>query len=313
MAKVNNKGLNKAKANKKDEFYTRLVDIENELSNYTDKFKDKIVYCNCDDPYRSNFVKYFALNFKFLGLKQLIATCYKEDERSFKWMYNGEQIEDQNMPDLNKAIVINLKGDGDFRSEECLDILKECDIVVTNPPFSLFREFVDTIFKYDKQFLIIGNRLAIQYKEIFPLIKETKMWLGVNTNKSLFFEVPYDYYLSESSKEQEETKLVKVPAISWFTNLDHNKRNQEIILFKKYNKEEYPKYDNCDAIHVKTVKSIPCDYTGLMGVPITIMNTFNPKQFEIVKFRKGDDGRDLLLNGKYPYTRILVKNKKPIV
>ena len=302
-----------AKANKEDEFYTRLVDIENELSNYTDKFKDKIVYCNCDDPYRSNFVKYFALNFKFLGLKQLIATCYKEDGQSFKWIYNGEQIEDQNIPDLNKAIVINLKGDGDFRSEECLDILKECDIVVTNPPFSLFREFVDTIFKYDKQFLIIGNQLAIQYKEIFPLIKETKMWLGVNTNKSLFFEVPDDYYLSESSKEQEETKIVIVPAISWFTNLDHNKRNQEIILFKKYNEEEYPKYDNCDAIHVKTVKSIPYDYTGLMGVPITIMNTFNPNQFEIVKFRKGDDGRDLLLNGKYLYTRILVKNKKPIV
>ena len=177
-----NKNFHEARRVKNDEFYTRLVDIENELSHYRDHFKNKIVYCNCDDPYRSNFVQYFALNFKFLGLKQLVATCYKHPDiddsqfenvadRPIKWVYNGEQIEGQNYPDLSKAIVTNLECDGDFRSEECLDVLKECDIVVTNPPFSLFREFVDTIFKYDKQFLIIGNQLAIQYKEIFPTFK----------------------------------------------------------------------------------------------------------------------------------------------
>ena len=315
-----NSNLHKAKKAKNDEFYTKLSDIENELSHYKDYFRDKIIYCNCDDPYRSNFVKYFALNFKFFGLKQLIATCYKHpdvDESNFekvsdrpiKWVYNGEQIEGQNYPDLSKAIVTNLEGDGDFRSKECLSILKECDIVVTNPPFSLFREFVDIIINYKKQFLLIGSINAITYKGIFPLLRDNKVWLGYNvSNGSMDFI-------------QEDLNTKGVPSY-WYTNLEHDKRNNELILFKKYNNIDYPTYDNYDAINVNRVKEIPCDYTGLMGVPITIMSKYNPKQFEIIgnsyqlakptlvkgKIKKV---RRFYLNEKCLYDRIIIRNRKP--
>ena len=325
-SKMSNSFFSEARVNKKDEFYTRLVDIENELSHYKDHFKNKIIYCNCDDPYRSNFVKYFALNFKFLGLKQLVATCYKHpdvddsnfenvSDRPIKWVYNGEQIEGQNYPDFSKANVIELKGDGDFRSEECLDVLKECDIVVTNPPFSLFRDFIAVMKNYKKKFIIIGNQNAITYNETFPLFMNNEIWYGINTNKSMFFEVPDDYYLSKNSVIKEDKKYVKVPAIAWFTNLEHDKRNEEIILFKKYNKEEYPKYDNYDIINVDKVKEIPCDYTGLMGVPITVMCKYNPKQFEIVGL--ANNARWInhecytIINGIKKYNRIILRNRKP--
>lgn len=316
-----NSNLRKAAKVKNDEFYTQLSDIEKELTHYKEHFKGKVVYCNCDDPYRSNFVKYFALNFKFLGLKQLIATCYKHpdiddsnfenvSDRPIKWVYNGEQIEGQNHPDLSKAIVTDLKSDGDFRSEECLDILKDCDIVVTNPPFSLFRDFVSTIITYKKDFLIIGSKNAITYKEVFPLLKNDKVWLGYNVSKGTMYFV------------QEDLTEKGVPSF-WYTTLEHDKRNEEIILFKKYNETEYPTYDNYNAINVDHAKDIPCDYKGIMGVPITFMNKYNPKQFEILDlsphfFMIQQQGlpkpKQLSLQNvgmKDPYARILIRNRKP--
>ena len=324
---MSNSFFNTARVNKNDEFYTKLSDIEKELSHYSDKFKNKIVYCNCDDPYRSNFIKYFALNFKFLGLKQLVATCYKHpdvDDSSFenvsdkpiKWVYNGEQIEGQNYPDLTKAIVTDLEGDGDFRSNECLSVLKKCDIVVTNPPFSLFRDMISLLNEYNKQFLLIGNQNAITYTELFPLFLKDKMWLGYNTNKSLFFEVPSNYYLSKNSVIEDNKKYVKVPAITWFTNIEHSKRNENIIIFKKYNETEYPTYDNYNAINVDKVKDIPCNYKGIMGVPITFMNKYNPKQFEIIghmattKVTEYNFGYPYI-NGKKKYARVIIRNRKP--
>ena len=317
-----NSKLRKAAKVKNDEFYTRLTDIENELFHYKDHFKNKIIYCNCDDPYRSNFVKYFALNFKFLGLKQLVATCYKHPDtddsqfekvvdRPIKWVYNGEQIEGQNHPDLSKAIVTNLEGDGDFRSEECLDILKDCDIVVTNPPFSLFREFVNTLVDFEKKFLIIGSKNAIAYKEVFPLLKDDIAWLGYSVLSGSMYFV------------QEDLTEKGIPSF-WYTNLEHDKINEEIRLFKKYNEIEYPTYDNYNAINVDRVKDIPCDYKGIMGVPITFMTKYNPKQFEILNaddfiidnrvpkkkhgLIKDSAGR---INGKSKYARIVIRNRKP--
>ena len=309
-----NQNLHEAKRIKNDEFYTQLTDIENELSHYKEHFKNKIIYCNCDDPYRSNFVKYFALNFKFLGLKQLIATCYKHpdvDESNFekvsdrpiKWVYNGEQIEGQNYPDLSKAIVTNLEGDGDFRSEECLDILKDCDIVVTNPPFSLFRDFISVLNQYEKDFLIIGNKNAVINKELFLLMMKNKVWMGYNvSNGSMYFI-------------QECLNLKGVPSF-WYTTLTHDKRNKELILYKKYNNLDYPKYDNFDAINVDKIKEIPCDYAGLMGVPITFMNKYNPKQFEIighmVTTKKSECNFGYpYINGKKKYARVIIRNRKP--
>ena len=312
--KKNNRNLNKAKKAKNDEFYTKLSDIENELSHYKDHFRDKIIYCNCDDPYRSNFVQYFALNFKFLGLKQLIATCYKHPdiddsqfekvaEQPIKWVYNGEQIEGQNYPDLSKAIVTNLEGDGDFRSEDCLAILNECDMVVTNPPFSLFRDYIDVIMESKKEFLIIGSLGAICFKNTFPYILDGKMWLGYNKHGSGM----------EFITDNLDTK--KVP-VYWYTNLEHNKRNEELILFKKYNTEEYIKYDEYDAIEVSRVKEIPVNYTGKMGVPITFLNKYNPKQFEILGLCRyiednPNPGIRFSISGKQKYARIVIRNRKP--
>ena len=310
MSKNNN--LHTAKATKNDEFYTQLEDIENELKYYKDYFKGKVVYCNCDgflNKEKSNFFMYFSLNYEFLGLKGLICTKYNPNGKGKKYEYYGD-LNGNNYPDEEEICTSELEGDGDFRSEECIELLKKCDIVCTNPPFSLFRQYVAQLFEYKKDFLIIGNGNAISYKEIFPLIKDNKMWLGVSiTSGDRKFVVPDNYPLNAAGCGIDENgkKYIRVKGVRWFTNLDHKKRHEELLLYKKYNTEEYPKYDNYDAIEVGKTKDIPMDYNGIMGVPITFLNKYCPTQFEIVKFRKGDDGKDLCVNGKCPYFRILIK------
>ena len=272
----NNSNLHKAKKAKNDEFFTMLSDIENELSHYKDHFRGKVVYCNCDDARESNFFKYFSMNFEFLGLKKLIATGYKKDGRGVKLVYDGDRNGNRTVDD-EEVQVTELEGDGDFRSEECVKLLDEADVVVSNPPFSLFREYVAQLVEHDKKFLIIGNMNAITYKEIFPLIKNNKVWLGVNWVKS--FTEP-------------SGNVVKMGNVVWYTNLDMKKR-QKLILTEKYDPVKYPKFDNYDAINVDKISNIPKDYDGVMGVPITFLDKYNPEQFEIVSFRKGKDGRDL--------------------
>lgn len=264
MAK--NSNLHAAKTAKNDEFYTQLVDIENELKHYKDHFKGKVVYCNCDDAEESNFFKYFSLNFEHLGLKKLITSCYNENGRGRYLVYEGDK-NGNNVPDADEIGVFEFEGNGDFRSAESIKLLKEADIVVTNPPFSLFREYIAQLMEYSKKFLVIGNMNAITYKEIFPLIKENKLWLGYN-------------YCKEFIMPNGEIK--SFGNINWYTNLEHDKRNEEIILYRTYNETDYPKYDNYDAINVNKVKDIPCDYDGVMGVPITFLDKYNPNQFEIV-------------------------------
>lgn len=292
MAKNNN--LHTAKSTKNDEFYTQLEDIENELKYYKDYFKGKVVYCNCDDflrKERNNFFVYFSLNYEFLGLKGLICTKYNPNGKGIKYEYYGD-LNGNNYPDEEEIFKSDLEGDGDFRSEECIELLKKCDIVCTNPPFSLFRQYVAQLFEYKKDFLIIGNKNAISYKEVFPLIKDNKMWLGVkNLGSDIFFNVP-DEYKDELMKTKTEGSgwriidgSVKARASAcWFTNIDHKKRHEELLLYKKYNEEEYPKYDNYDAIEVGKVTDIPMDYYGVMGVPITFLDKYCPTQFEIVGF-----------------------------
>ena len=283
MAKRLNNNLHKAKLNKNDEFYTQLVDIENELKHYKEHFKGKTVYCNCDLEW-SNFVKYFQDNFAELGLKKLLFSGYNKENNT-----------------------------GDFRSAESLELLKQADIVVTNPPFSLFREYVSQLVEHGKKFLIIGNINAITYKEIFALIKANKAWLGTNMGRGVSgFIVPehYELYGSEARIDKDGNRIVSTNNCLWLTNLDHNKRHEDLILYKKYTPEEYPHYDNYDAINVDKTKDIPADWAGAMGVPITFLDKFNPEQFEIIKFRKGDDDKDLMINGKVPYFRIIIKNKK---
>lgn len=311
MTKNNN--LHTAKATKNDEFYTQLEDIENELKYYKDYFKGKVVYCNCDgflNKEKSNFFMYFSLNYEFLGLKGLICTKYNPNGKGKKYEYYGD-LNGNNYPDEEEIFTSELEGDGDFRSEECIELLKKCDIVCTNPPFSLFRQYVAQLFEYKKDFLIIGNVNAISYKEVFPLIKENKMWLGVSSfNKGMYFGVPDDYTYADTYKfdrEQNGKKVMRVSSICWFTNLDHKKRHEELVLYKKYNAEEYPEYDNYNAIEVSKTKDIPIDYDGVMGVPITFLDKYCPTQFKIIKFRKGDDDKDLSVNGKCPYFRILIK------
>ena len=279
----NNSNLHKAKKAKNDEFYTQLSDIENELIHYQEHFNDKIVYCNCDDPTQSNFVKYFQINFDKLNLKKLIVTGYKKNCRGLKLIY------DSNCKDAN---VEELEGNGDFRSEECVKLLDEADIVVTNPMFSLFREYVAQLVKYDKKFLIISNINSITYKEIFPLIKANKIWIGYNFNKTMEFQLDERY--EKWNEIRDGKKYGKVPAIAWFTNLDVKKRHEKLVLTEKYDPAKYPKYDNYDAINVDKVNDIPKDYYGVIGVPITFFGKYNPDQFEIVQFRKGEDGRDLV-------------------
>lgn len=313
---ASNELLQKAKKSKSDEFYTQLCDIERELQYYPDCFRDKVVYCNCDDARISNFYRYFKDNFESLGLKALVASCYIEQtndlfdnvehERAFYSIYRGCQ---------NTEEIHCFKGDGDFRSKECIELLQQADIVVTNPPFSLFRQFISQIVKYQKQFLVIGNVNAITYKEIFDLIQRDKAWLGVNLGRGISgFIVPdhYAHYGTEVSVNEQGQTIIATNGCLWLTNLALAQRYEDINLTKVYagNESSYPKYDNCDGINVNRTQDIPSDYNGLMGVPITFLHKYNPEQFEIVRFRKGDDGKDLRINGKCPYFRILVKNKR---
>lgn len=315
--------LQKAKKSKSDEFYTQFSDIESELQHYKSHFKNKVVYCNCDDPQVSNFFNYFASNFKELGLRKLISACYIKQERNlfnfnkdFKSGYFYEYTgTEQETIKPSSDDIIRFKGDGDFRSAESIELLKQSDIVVTNPPFSLFREFVSQLVKYNKEFLIIGNINAITYKEIFKLIKENKAWLGVNLGRGISgFIVPehYELYGTEARIDSLGNRIVSPNNCLWLTNLDTLKRHEDIALSKKYfgNEDKYPKYDNYDGINVNKTEDIPMDYKGFMGVPITFLHKFNPNQFEIIKFRKGNDDKDLSVNGKCPYFRILIKNKR---
>lgn len=297
--KIKNKNFNKAKDSKNDEFYTQLSDIERELKHYKNHFKDKVVYCNCDDPRVSNFFYFFSYNFEKLGLKKLITTCYKStnmdlfsensSEQAICLIYEGDK-NGNNIPDPKEIGIKELRGDGDFRSKECIELLKQADIVVTNPPFSLFREYVAQLLEYDKKFLIIGNGNSITYKEIFKNIQDNKIWLGV-TKPQLFLidnKERFSKYCSDENKVTIEDKEFWAVNISvgtptyWFTNLDIEKRHEELILYRRYSPEVYPKYDNYDAIEVNRVTEIPYDFDGAMGVPITFLDKHNPDQFEIL-------------------------------
>lgn len=284
-----NKLLNTAKTAKKDEFYTQLSDIENELRHYRPHFKGKTVLCNCDDPRVSNFFKYFALNFEVLGLKRLIATCYKNNEPDLFSMNTCEQAVyiiydgDKNgnkVPDPSEMEVLPLQGDGDFRSQECIELLKQADIVCTNPPFSLFREYVAQLVKYDKSFIIIGHQNALKYKEIFPLIQNNKLWLGYGFSGGAAHFI--SSYEDKASAGDHKAGMIRVSGVVCYTNLEIQKRHEELILFKTYNPTDYPKYANYNAIDIARTSDIPADYNGLMGVPITFMDKYNPEQFEII-------------------------------
>jgi hypothetical protein len=311
-----NKNLNKAKSEKNDEFYTQLSDIEKELAHYKAHFQGMVVLCNCDDPRASNFFHYFSYGFEQLGLKKLITTCYKnqnmdmfsenKSEKAIYLEYTGDKSGDR-VPNPDEIGIKHLKGDGDFRSEECIELLRQADIVVTNPPFSLFREYVTQLVKYDKKFIIIGHQNAITYKEIFKLIKDNKVWLGYGFNRNC----------AHASDADHREGMIRVSGVQWFTNLDISKRHEELVLFKKYNRKEYPKYDNYDAIEVSNTVDIPIDYAGVMGVPITFLNKFNPEQFEIIGSNRGIDqdpkgvyGRGSMLKGKETFKRLFIRNKK---
>jgi hypothetical protein len=349
-----NNNLHKANIAKKDEFYTQLVDIEKELKHYKDQFRGKVVYCNCDDPFESNFFKYFAANFNALGLKKLIATSYKPSPiantqlglfgdnkvldtpkgrpkvTAHKFIIN--EVDDMDgdgafdLRDIAEQLKANknnewapLEGEGDFRSKESVEMLKQADIVVTNPPFSLFREYVAQLVEYNKKFLILGNQNAIIYKEIFNFIKEGKLWLGYDNGGTKWFQVPMDYDIPTESRVKIENgiKFFSMGSVVWFTNLDTTKRHEELTLYKKYTPVEYPKYDNYDAIEVPRFLDIPVDYAGVMGVPITFLDRYNPKQFEIVGSNRGVDqdikgiyGRGSFLSGKETFKRLFIRNKK---
>ena len=347
-----NKTLAKARDAKQDEFYTQLDDISKELKYYKQHFKGKVVLCNCDDPYESNFFKYFALNFNALGLKKLIATCYNgspiagdelpllfeiEESEPKKIAYKVEitEVADYNgdgavnLADVqyliqnDNNVLSLLKENGDFRSQECIELLKEADIIVTNPPFSLFREYITLLVKYEKQFLVLGNQNAVTYKEIFKLLKDNKLWLGYK-NGDMSFRVPEYYEPRETRYWEDENgqKWRSMGNICWFTNLDILKRHETLDLYKSYTSEEYPNYDNYDAINVNKVSDIPFDYQGIMGVPITFLNVYNPEQFEIIDinphfFTIVEQGlpkpKQLTLHSvgqKDPYARILIRRKK---
>ncbi|MDP2693080.1 MAG: adenine-specific methyltransferase EcoRI family protein [bacterium] len=318
--KSSNKNLRKANKEKKDEFYTQLADIERELKCYKDQFRGKVVFCNCDDPKESNFVKYFSMNFEYLGLNKLIATHYKEanlftKESPYKLEYIGDKNGNR-MPDPSEFMV-EMISNGDFRSGECIELLKEADIVVTNPPFSLFREYLAQLVEYNKKFLILGNQNALTYKEIFKLIKENKLWLGYDNGGTKWFQVPEEYDIETESriKIENSIKYFSMGSVVWFTNLDTTKRHEKLTLYKKYSPEEYPKYDNYNAIEVPKVSEIPMDYDGAMGVPVTFIDKYNPEQFEILGNlgSYAPDGYSLssaiYVNSKKIFKRILIKIK----
>jgi len=340
-----NKNLHSARTAKTDEFYTQLVDIEKELKHYKDQFRGKVVYCNCDDPFESNFFKYFAANFNALGLKKLITTSYVKSP-----IVGGQlplfeveglkpsgkepfKIEIKKVPDTDNDGAINLddvkyllkhdkntatplKGNGDFRSEECIKLLKEADIVVTNPPFSLFREYVAQLMEHKKKFLILGDQNAITYKETFGYVKDDKLWVGYDNGGTKWFQVPMDYDIPTESRKKivNGVKYFSMGRILWFTNLDTTKRNENIVLYKKYTPKEFPKYDNYDVINVDKVSDIPMNYNGVMGVPITFVDKYNPKQFEILGV--ANSARWIgykcltIIQGRKIYNRILIKRKK---
>lgn len=330
-----NKSLGKARSNPKDEFYTQLSDIENELKHYKEHFKGKVVYCNADDPRVSNFFHYFSYNFDYLGLKKLITTCYKnqemnlfsmhDQESAIALVYEGEK-DNGRVPTVENIGVIELKGDGDFRSPEAIQFLKEADIVVSNPPFSLFREYIAQLAEYQKDFVIIGNMNAVTYKEIFPYFRGNNLWLGHNVG-DMSFRVP-EHYEPRKTRfwvDDDGNKWRSMGNIAWYTNLDIQKRHEEIILYKKYTPEEYPEYDNYKAINVDRVAEIPSDYAGAMGVPITFLDKHNPKQFEILNandYRVSEavpykehgliKDKEASINGKIKYVRVLIKNKKVV-
>ena len=268
------------------------------MRHYREHFRGKTVLCNCDDPRVSNFFTYFAYNFEFLGLKKLITTCYKnqnidlfsqnKSEQAVYLVYEGDKNGDH-IPNAEEIGVKPLKGDGDFRSKECIELLKEADIVVTNPPFSLFREYVAQLMEYDKKFLIIGNQNAVSTKEIFPLIMQNKMWMGASIHSGdRKFWVPDDYELNAAGCGIDETgrKFIRVKGVRWFTNLDYKERHEDLILYKTYSPEEYPQYDNFNAIEVNKTENIPADYEGMMGVPLTFLDKYSPDQFEILGITK---------------------------
>lgn len=333
-----NSGLHAAKSNKKDEFYTQIIDIEREMQHYRHHFKGKVVYCNCDDPYVSAFFEYFTKNFEFLGLKKLITTCYKsqrldlfsqnDSEVAIKMEYTGGAP--NSLPTPDDIGVTPLKGDGDFRSQECIDILTEADIVVTNPPFSLFIEYVTQLASFDKKFIIIGHQNAITYKDVFALIKGNRMWLGHGFKRNMAHFITPHYQDTASDADHREG-MIRVSGVVWYTNLDHNKRHEEMILVQHYhgNEAAYPRYANFDAIEVSKTQDIPVDYEGLMGVPITFLTKYNPEQFEILgsSLALGRPMSDIAEKGSYQqggpsfyisngdntyrrmYHRIVIKNK----
>ncbi|MDR3583179.1 MAG: adenine-specific methyltransferase EcoRI family protein [Candidatus Pacebacteria bacterium] len=355
-----NSNLHKANKAKKDEFYTQLVDIEKELKHYKEQFRDKVVYCNCDDPFESNFFKYFASNFNALGLKKLIATSYKPSPIAntelvlqpsllpgYEDMVVIKPAETKGRPkttankfiinevsdldgdgafdlrDIAEQLKANknnewapLEGDGDFRSEESIELLKQADIVVTNPPFSLFREYVAQLIEYNKKFLILGDQNAVTYKETFGFIKENKLWHGYDNGGTKWFQVPNDYDIETESRIKIEngTKFFSMGRIVWYTNLDNTKRHEKIVLYKKYTPEEFPKYDNYNVINVDKVADIPMDYESVMGVPITFVDKYSPAQFEILGIANSARwiGYECftLIEGRKIYNRILIKRRK---
>lgn len=320
---ANNNSLGKAKKAKKDEFYTQLPDIEKELRHYEHHFKDKVVLCNCDDPKVSNFFVYFVRNFKHLGLKRLITTCYKNNEPTLFSNNDSEQAVyliydggDDNNPDPVKVstTAVPLKGDGDFRSMECIELLKQADIVVTNPPFSLFREYVAQLIRYEKKFLIIGNQNAITYKEIFPLIRNNKLWLGYGFTRNCAHFINKSYEDTATDADHREG-MIRVSGVMWFTNMDVKQRHEEPELFKNYTPEAFPHYDNFDAINVDKAAEIPLDYSGMIGVPITYLQKHCPEYYDILYCSAFSDESNygcgsLKINGKKVYARLIIKKKQ---
>lgn len=353
-----NKNLNAAKTAKKDEFYTQMTDIERELQHYWPHFRDKVVLCNCDDPYESNFFKYFALRFNQLGLKKLICTCYNgspvqgnelmldfgdfsEEPKKIAYKVEITEVRDMNgdgavdLSDVrillqNDKNILSILKTGDFRDPECIELLKQADVVVTNPPFSLFREYIGQLMGYNKKFLIIGHQNAITYKEVFPLLQSNKVWLGYGfKGAAAHFTSPYDDIATAGNHRE---NMIRVSGVNWFTNLEIPKRNEELDLICRYSPDEYPRYDNYNAINVGRTQDIPYNYDGIMGVPITFLDKYNPNQFEIVWQASGntrasapssvlkevgytvhpeDRGGCGVVKGKRQYSRILIRNKHP--